>query len=513
MGKIENLEVYKKSIELGGGEQKIEIQHQKGKLTARERIDLLFDKNSFVEIGIFRQHHCSDFDMEGKQIPGDGVVTGYGRVNGRLVYAYAQDFTTLGGTLGEVQAEKICKVQEAALKNGAPIIGLMDSGGARIQEGVCALAGYGRIFYRNTIASGIIPQISAIMGPCAGGAVYSPAITDFIFMVDKTSNMFITGPDVIKVATGESVSSEMLGGASVHNKTSGVAHFEVQDDRDCIEKIKVLLSYIPDNNAEYVPAKDTGDDPNRIIPMLDRIVPDNPRRAYDMHSIIELLVDKGSFFEVQQGFACNIIVGFSRFHGHSVGIIANQPNVAAGCLDVDASDKAARFIRFCDAFNIPLLTLVDVPGFFPGKDQEYKGIIRHGAKMLYAYSEATVTKITVIIRKAYGGAYIGMCCCSLGADAVFAWPNVEIAVMGADGAVDIMYKNKLKNTEDAAKNREEKISEYRNKFSGPYFSAEHGYVDDIIKPSETRIRIINALEMGMSKQERLPPKKHGNIPL
>lgn len=513
MEKLEKVEAYKKEIKGGGGDKKIEIQHQKGKMTARERLNLLFDKDSFVEIGMFRKHHCSDFGMKKKEIPGDGVVTGYGRVHGRLVYAYAQDFTTLGGTLGEVQAEKICKVQDAALKNGAPIIGLMDSGGARIQEGVCALTGYGKIFYRNTISSGVIPQISAIMGPCAGGAVYSPGITDFIFMVEKTSNMFITGPDVIKVVTGETVTGETLGGASVHNKVSGVAHFHVFNDYECISKIRVLLGYMPDNNTESVPRRENGDAPDRIEPILDTIVPENPRKSYDMHRIIELLADKNTFFEVQKGFARNIIVGFGRFHGYTVGIIANQPSVAAGCLDVDSSDKAARFIRFCDAFNIPLLTLVDVPGFLPGKDQEYRGIIRHGAKMLYAYSEATVTKITVVVRKAYGGAYIGMCCCTLGADAVFAWPNVEIAVMGAEGAVDIMYKSELKNVHDAIGKRKEKIEEYREKFSGPFFSAEHGYIDDIIKPSETRLHIIRALEMGRGKQEKLPPKKHGNIPL
>ncbi len=513
MTKTEELSVRRKQIELGGGTDKLNAQRGAGKLTARERLDLLFDKNSFVEIGAFRTHHCTDFGMTFKAAPGDGVITGYGQVDGRLVYAYAQDFTVLGGSLGAVHAEKICRIQETALKNGAPVVGLMDSGGARIQEGVCALAGYGKIFCRNTLASGVIPQISAIMGPCAGGAVYSPAITDYIVMVDKTSNMFITGPEVIRTVTGESVTGQDLGGAAVHSQKSGVAHFISHSDEQCIHTIRRLLGYMPDNNGRQTPLKDLGDDPGRPTPQLETLVPDDPRKAYNMLDVIHTLVDRGEFMEVQKDFAANIIVGYGRFNGRTVGIVANQPRIAAGCLDVDASDKAARFIRCCDSFNTPLLTLADVPGFLPGVAQEHRGIIRHGAKLLYAYSEATVPKITVITRKAYGGAYIGMCCSSLGADAVFAWPGSEIAVMGAEAAAGIVFRHEIRASASPEAVREEKIKEYEAQFSGPYFAAEHGFVDDIIPPCDTRRRIISALESAAGKEERRPGKKHGNIPL
>ncbi|MBQ4046133.1 MAG: methylmalonyl-CoA carboxyltransferase [Lachnospiraceae bacterium] len=513
MSTIEELRSIKEKAALGGGEKRIEAQHAKGKLTARERLAKLFDPNSFVEIGGLRKHRCTDFGMDKVDAPGDGVVTGYGRVNGRLVYAYAQDFTVQGGSLGEIHAEKIVKVQDEALKNGAPIVGLMDSGGARIQEGVSSLMGFGKIFYRNTIASGVVPQISAIMGPCAGGAVYSPAITDYILMVDQTSNMFITGPDVIKTVTGEIVTAEQLGGATMHNTKSGVAHLKAANDEECLEQIRLLLDYMPSNNAETAPVYESADDPNRTCPSLNTIVPDSDRKSYDMKAVINEVVDAGSFFEIQPDYAKNIITGYARLNGKAIGIIANQPLVAAGCLDINASDKAARFIRRCDAFNTPILTLVDVPGFLPGTNQEYGGIIRHGAKMLYAYSEATVPKVTVVTRKAYGGAYIGMCCVALGADAAFAWPTAEIAVMGAAGAANIIFRKEIKAAEDPEAKRAERIKEYEDKFSGPYFAAEHGYIDDVIEPAETRIRIINAFEANMSKRESLPAKKHGNIPL
>ena len=513
MTKKEELSVRRRQLLLGGGTDKLNAQRAAGKLTARERLDLLFDQNTFVETGAFRTHHCTDFAMAGRTAPGDGVVTGWGRVNGRLVYAYAQDFTVLGGSLGAVHAEKICRVQETALKNGAPVVGLMDSGGARIQEGVCALAGYGKIFYQNTRASGVVPQISAIMGPCAGGAVYSPAITDYIVMVDRTSNMFITGPEVIRAVTGESVAGEELGGAGVHSRMSGVAHFLSASDEQCIYTIRTLLGYMPDNNREQTPLKDLGDDPGRLAPQLESLVPEDPRKAYNMLDVIHAIVDRGEFMEVQKDFAANIIVGYGRLNGRTVGIVANQPRIAAGCLDVDSSDKAARFIRCCDSFNTPLLTLADVPGFLPGVAQEHKGIIRHGAKLLYAYSEATVPKITVITRKAYGGAYIGMCCSSLGADAVFAWPGSEIAVMGAEGAVGIVYKHELKTAANPELLREEKKKEYEAKFSGPYFAAEHGFVDDIISPCETRRRVIDALESAVGRMAGRSGKVHGNIPL
>ena len=513
MNKNEQLLQLREALAQGGGEKGIASQHSKGKLTARERLTLLFDQDSFVEIDTFVKHRCTDFGMEKKELPGDGVVTGYGRIGGRMVYAFAQDFTVGGGALGEYHAEKIVKVQDFALRNGCPIVGLFDSGGARIQEGINALNGFGKIFYRNTISSGVVPQISAIMGPCAGGAVYSPAITDFIYMVDKTSNMFITGPDVIKSVTGENVTTEDLGGAKVHNRTSGVAHFIGADDADCIAQIRNLLSYLPSNNAEEAPVYGCTDDLNRLCPELDTIVPENPNKAYDMYDVIRSIVDDGEILDVQPMYAQNIITCFARIAGQSVGIIANQPKIQAGCLDVNASDKAARFIRRCDAFNIPMLTLVDVPGFLPGTGQEYSGIIRHGAKMLYAYSEATVPKVTVVTRKAYGGAYIGMCCKALGADLAFAWPSSEIAVMGAEGAANIIFKKEIASAENPEQRRAERVEEYRNKFSGPYRAAEMGYVDDVILPSETRVRVINAFEVCAGKRETLPAKKHGNIPL
>ncbi|MFA7573426.1 MAG: carboxyl transferase domain-containing protein [Lutispora sp.] len=511
--KIQQLCKMKEDISKGGGDKRIKKQHDSGKMTARERLNLLFDEGSFVEIDAFVKHRCSEFGMQEVDAPGEGVVTGYGTVAGRLVYAYAQDFTVVGGSLGEMHAKKICKVMDMALKMGAPVVGINDSGGARIQEGVDALSGYGSIFYRNTIASGVIPQISVIMGPCAGGAVYSPAITDFVFMVDKTSQMFITGPQVIKAVTGEEVTAEELGGAMTHNRTSGVAHFISMDEKQCIEDIKRLLSFLPSNNMESAPAFDCNDDLNRIEDRLNEIVPDNPNKAYDMKEIITTIVDNGDFMEVQPYYAMNIITGYARLNGKSVGIIANQPKVLAGCLDINASDKAGRFVRTCDAFNIPVLNLVDVPGFLPGTNQEYGGIIRHGAKMLYAYSEATVPKVTLIVRKAYGGAYIGMCNKELGADQVFAWPAAEIAVMGPDGAANIIFKRDIENAENPAIARQEKIQEYKDKFANPYIAASRGYVDDVIEPATTRQRLISAFDMLESKRENRPAKKHGNLPV
>jgi methylmalonyl-CoA decarboxylase alpha subunit len=497
----------------GGGAKRIEKQHAKGKLTARERINLLFDEGTFVELDAFVTHRCANFDMEKVDAPGEGVVTGYGMVDGRLVYAFAQDFTVVGGSLGEMHAAKICKVLDNALKVGAPVVGLNDSGGARIQEAVDALSGYGKIFYRNTIASGVIPQISAIMGPCAGGAVYSPALMDFIFMVDKTSQMFITGPQVIKSVTGEEVSAEALGGAMTHNSTSGVAHFMSSNDEECIAQIRRLLSFLPSNNMETAPVFETSDDINKIIPELDEIVPDNPNKPYDMKDIISLIVDDGDYFEYQPCYAQNIITCFARINGSTVGIIANQPKVLAGCLDINASDKASRFIRTCDAFNIPLLNIIDVPGFLPGTNQEYGGIIRHGAKMLYAYSEATVPKVSLIVRKAYGGSYLAMCSKDLGADIVLAWPSAEIAVMGPKGAANIIFRKEIKNAEDPAAMRQKKIDEYTAEFATPYKAAERGFVDDVIEPNATRPRLVDAFNMLASKRDTRPTKKHGNIPL
>ena len=513
MNKLDELLQLKAGIAMGGGQQKIDAQHASGKLTARERLAVLFDEDTFVEMDVFVSHRCHNFDMEDKKAPGDGVVTGYGMVNGRLVFAYAQDFTVLGGSLGEYHAEKIVKVQNMALKMGAPIVGLNDSGGARIQEGVNALSGFGKIFYNNTISSGVIPQISVIMGPCAGGAVYSPAITDFIFMVDQTSQMFITGPQVIKTVTGEDITAETLGGAMTHNTTSGVAHFIGKDDTETLLQVRELLSYMPSNNLETAPVYATNDSSNRLIPEFNEIIPENPNKAYDMYDIITKLADEGQFYDVMPLYAQNIITCFIRLDGTTVGVIANQPHEGAGCLDINASDKAARFIRRCDAFNIPVLTIEDVPGFLPGMDQEFGGIIRHGAKMLYAYCEATVPKITMILRKAYGGAYIGMCNKELGADLVLAWPSAQIAVMGAAGAANIVFKKEIKNAEDPKAKREEKIAEYEEIFNNPYRAAEMGYVDDIIEPSTARQRIISGFDMLKSKRQSLPAKKHGNIPL
>lgn len=512
-GKLHLLREKRRKIELGGGEKRIQKQHESGKLTARERLNLLFDENSFVEIDAFVKHRCTNFGMEKQEAQGEGVVTGYGKVDGRLVYAFAQDFTVLGGSLGEMHAKKIVKVMDIALKVGAPVIGLNDSGGARIQEAVDALAGYGIIFYKNTLASGVIPQISAIMGPCAGGAVYSPALMDFTYMVDKTSQMFITGPQVIKTVTGEDVSAETLGGASTHNTTSGVAHFMASNDEDCIEQIRKLLSFLPSNNSEKTPIIENGDTPNRVIEGLENIIPENSNKPYDMKEIIYEIVDNSDFYEVQPYFAQNIIIGFARINGESIGIIANQPKVMAGCLDINASDKSARFIRTCDAFNIPILSLVDVPGFLPGTGQEFGGIIRHGAKMLYAYSEATVPKVTLITRKAYGGSYLAMCSKDLGADMVFAWPSAEIAVMGPQGAANIIFRKEIKESSTPQETREEKIKEYTDEFATPYKAAERGFVDDIIEPAITRIRLADAFDMLSSKREVRPPKKHGNIPL
>ena len=503
--KIELMKSKKEHIRLGGGQSRIDKQHEKGKMTARERIETFFDEGSFVELDMFVKHRCTNFGQEKKELPGEGVVIGYGTVDGRLVYAFAQDFTVEGGSLGEKHAHKIWKVMDLAMKMGAPLIGINDSGGARIQEAVDALSGYAGIFFRNTAASGVIPQISVIMGPCAGGAVYSPAITDFIYMVKNTSQMFITGPAVIKSVTAEEVTAEELGGAMTHNTRSGVAHFAAENEEDCIKQIRYLLSFLPSNNMEDAPIVETDDDPNRMDESLNEVIPDNPNAPYDMKDIIRSIVDDGEFYEVHEHFATNIITCFARFDGRSVGIIANQPAVMAGCLDVNASDKSARFIRFCDAFNIPLVNLVDVPGFLPGVDQEYSGIIRHGAKMLYAYSEATVPKVTVITRKAYGGSYIAMCCRELGADQVMAWPSAEIAVMGPAGAANIILRKDP--------DKDQKTAEYVEEFATPYKAAERGYADMVIEPKETRPYIITALNALASKREFGPQKKHGNIPL
>ncbi len=511
--KLQELIEKRNKIEEAGGAKRVQKQHDMGKLTARERINLFFDEGTFVEIDAFVTHRCTNFDMKNTDSPAEGVITGYGKVEGRLAYAYAQDFTVVGGSLGEMHAAKIVKVMDMALKMGAPCVGMNDSGGARIQEGVDALKGYGQIFYRNTISSGVIPQISLIMGPCAGGAVYSPAITDFIFMVEKTSQMFITGPQVIKAVTGETVTAEDLGGATTHNKTSGVAHFKAADDKTAIMEVRRLLSFLPSNNMERTPISENTDDPNKIIAELNEIIPENPNKAYDVKDIIKILVDNGDFMETQALFAQNIVTGFARLNGRSVGIIANQPKVMAGALDINASDKAGRFIRTCDAFNIPVVNIEDVPGFLPGTSQEYGGIIRHGAKMLFAYSEATVPKITLITRKAYGGSYIAMCSKELGADMVLAWPSAEIAVMGPDGAANIIFRKDIDSSENPAETRLQKIQEYKDEFATPYKAAERGYVDDIIEPAHTRIRLIDALEMLSSKREQRPSKKHGNIPL
>jgi len=501
MNKLDDLRQRKQKIELGGGVDRIEKQHAKGKLTARERINLLFDEGTFVELDAFVKHRCTNFGMEKVNAPAEGVVTGYGQVDGRVVYAFSQDFTVVGGSLGEMHASKICKVLEYAVKVGAPVVGLNDSGGARIQEAVDALSGYGKIFFRNTIASGVIPQITAIMGPCAGGAVYSPALNDFIFMVDKTSQMFITGPQVIKTVTGEEVTAEALGGAMTHNATSGVAQFYEQNDEACITEIRRLLSFLPSNNTETAPVFGSEDDMNRIIEEFDSIIPDNPNKPYDVKDIIHALADDSDFMEYQEHFAKNIVTGYIRLNGQSVGVVANQPKFLAGCLDINASDKAARFVRTCDAFNIPLLNLVDVPGFLPGAAQEYGGIIRHGAKMLYAYSEATVPKVTLILRKAYGGSYLAMCCKELGADIVLAWPTAQIAVMGASGAAEIIFRKEIKGADDPVAERQRLIDNYEAEFSTPYKAAERGFVDDVIEPSSSRARLVDAFNMLQSKEK------------
>jgi propionyl-CoA carboxylase beta chain len=501
------------AAEAGGGAQRRERQHREGKRSARERMDLLLDEGTFEETGKLVRHRCIDFGMQDQVVDGDGFVTGYGRIHGRLVFVFAQDFTVFGGSLSESNAQKICKLMDLALKMGAPVIGLNDSGGARIQEGVLSLGGYADIFLRNTLASGVIPQISAIMGPCAGGAVYSPAITDFIFMVDGTSHMFITGPDVIKTVTHEDVTKEKLGGASTHNSISGVAHFQAPDDESCLRQIRELLSYLPSNNRDEPPRRRTTDPATRADPALDTLIPGDPTLPYDMLQVIRGVVDDGEFLEVHQHYAKNILVGFARLDGRPTGIVANQPAYLAGCLDIDSSVKAARFVRFCDAFQIPLLTFEDVPGFLPGTNQEFGGIIRHGAKLLYAYAEATVPKVTVITRKAYGGAYCVMGSKHLRTDVNFAWPSAEIAVMGAEGAVNILYRRELSCAANPEALRREKIAEYQERFANPFVAAERGFLDDVIEPRHTRARVIQAFRMLETKVDSNPRKKHGNIPL
>jgi propionyl-CoA carboxylase beta chain len=510
---LERLKEINRLAELGGGGDRASKQHAQGKLLARERIELLLDRGSFVELDRFRTHNCADFEMDRKKVPGDAVVTGHGTIDGRLTFVYSQDFTVFGGSLSGVVAEKICKVMDLALKNGAPIVGLNDSGGARIQEGVVSLAGYADIFLKNVMASGVVPQISAIMGPCAGGAVYSPAITDFIFMVKSSSYMFITGPDVIKTVTHEEVSKDELGGAETHSAKSGVAHFVAENDKECLLMIRELLGFLPGNNLEDPPIRPTSDDPLRKDPRLNDVVPDSPNRPYDMKEILRAVADEGYFYEVQPDFAPNVLIGFARLGGRPVGIVANQPAVLAGCLDIDASIKAARFIRFCDCFNLPIVTFVDVPGFLPGTAQEYGGIIRHGAKLLYAYAEATVPKLTVITRKAYGGGYIVMSCKNLRGDVNLAYPTGEIAVMGPEAAINIVFRESLEKAADPSKTREELADEYRRTFANPFKASELGYVDAVILPEETRPALIRSLEMLKNKRDANPPRKHGNIPL
>ncbi len=511
--KRDHLEKMRSQAKLGGGPKRIDTQHEKGKLTARERIELLVDANSFEEFDMFVTHRSTDFGLANQKILGDGVVTGCGKVNGRLMYIFSQDFTVFGGSLSEAHAEKICKIMNMAMKVGAPVIGLNDSGGARIQEGVVSLGGYADIFLLNTLASGVIPQISVILGPCAGGAVYSPAITDFVLMTKGTSYMFVTGPNVVKTVTHEQVSSEELGGAMTHAAKSGVAHFACENEADTIATLKRLLAYIPQNNCEDPPIVECTDPLDREQEELNHIVPDNPNQSYDIRDVIKLIVDKGSFFEVHEEFAQNIVVGFAYLGGHSIGVIANQPAVLAGVLDIDSSTKGARFIRFCDAFNIPLLTLEDVPGFLPGTDQEHRGIIKNGAKLLYAYCEATVPKVTVITRKAYGGAYDVMNSKHVRGDMNYAWPSAEIAVMGSQGAVEIIFKKDIAAADDPEAELKKKTDEFREKFANPFTAAARGYVDDIIEPKTTRPRLIRAFEMLATKKDTNPPKKHGNIPL
>jgi propionyl-CoA carboxylase beta chain len=511
--RLKHLNELKEKAKLGGGEKRIEEQHRKGKLTARERIEVLLDRNSFEEIDILVEHRSHDFGLEKQKILSDGVVTGTGKIDGRLVFVFSQDFTVFGGSLSETHAEKICKIMDMALKVGAPVIGLNDSGGARIQEGVVSLGGYADIFLRNTLASGVIPQISAVMGPCAGGAVYSPAITDFTFMVKNTSYMFVTGPNVVKTVTHEDVSFEDLGGALTHATKSGVAHFACENEIECLQSIRKLVGYIPSNNLDDTPLIKSKDEPNRKEEKLNSIVPENPNKPYDMKDVIRLIVDDSDFFEVHELYAQNIIVGFARLGGRSVGVVANQPSVLAGVLDIDSSIKSARFVRFCDAFNIPLVVFEDVPGFLPGTDQEWRGIIKNGAKLLYAFCEATVPKVTVITRKAYGGAYDVMNSKHIRGDFNFAWPSAEIAVMGPRGAVEIIFKKEIEKAEDKEKALAQKVEEYREKFANPYIAAARGYLDDIFEPSETRPKLIRALQVLENKVDANPKKKHGNIPL
>lgn len=511
--KLAQLEKLREEARQGGGSKRIEAQHGRGKLTARERINLLFDEGTFQEVNPFVTHRCTDFGMAAQHFLGDSVVTGYGEVNGRLVFAFSQDFTVLGGSLSEVASQKICNVMDLAAKGGAPFVAVLDSGGARIQEGADSLDGYGQIFTRNTIYSGTVPQISVIVGPTAGGAVYSPAITDFVFMVKGLGQSYITGPEVVKTVTGEEVSLEDLGGAMVNATRSGNCHFTYDTEEECFQQVRRLLTFLPQSYKEKAPTVDAGDDPNRTDEELLRIVPPSPAQPYDMKRIIAKVVDGGDFMEVHQRFARNFIVGFARLGGQSVGILAQQPMHMAGVLDIDASDKAARFVRVCDCYNIPLVTFVDVPGYMPGTDQEFRGIIRHGAKVLFAYSEATVPKISVVTRKAYGGAYVAMSSKGLRGDVCYAWPTAEIAVMGPEGAVNIVYRNEIKESPDPAETRQKLIQEYRDKFANPYVAASRGYIDDVIDPRETRSKLISALQMLKDKDVSNPPKKHGNIPL
>jgi len=510
---IEELRRLREEASEGGGQERIERQHEKGKLTARERIDYFLDDDTFTEFDQFRTHDCHNFDMADREVLGDGVVTGYGEVDGQTVFVFAHDFTVFGGSLGEVFAEKVTKVMDKALETGAPIVGLNDSAGARIQEGIDSLAGYAEIFHRNQRASGVVPQISVVMGPCAGGAVYSPAITDFVMMVQETSHMFITGPDVIETVTGEEVGFDELGGARTHAAESGVAHFTAADEKEALDDVRHLLSYLPQNNVENPPRVEPWDDPQRRDERLAGIVPDEPRKPYDVTEVIDSVVDEGSFFEVADAFARNLVVGFARLDGHSIGIVANQPRVNAGTLDIDAAVKGARFVRFCDAFNIPIFTFVDVPGFMPGTDQEHEGIIVHGAKLLYAFSEATVPLLTVITRKAYGGAYDVMASKHIGADVNYAWPTAEIAVMGPKGAVNVLYSDEIGDADDPEARREELIEEYREQFANPYTAADRGFVDDVLEPGETRSQLVEDLGMLRSKRTSQPDRKHGNIPL
>ncbi|WP_413585797.1 acyl-CoA carboxylase subunit beta [Bdellovibrio sp. HCB274] len=511
--KLADLEKRNEAAMAGGGAARVAKHKQGGRLSARERLDVLLDPGSFVEMDRFVTHRCTNFGMDKNVVPGDGVITGYGRINGKLVYVSSQDFTVIGGSMSRTQANKICKVMDLSIKNGAPFISINDSGGARIQEGIESLGGYADIFTRNTMASGLVPQITAIMGPCAGGAVYSPSITDFVFMVKNTSYMFVTGPDVIKTVTHEDVTKEDLGGATTHSAKSGVAHFAAEDDKHCLLLIRELMNFLPSNNLDDAPALPNTDRPDRLTEAIMNLIPDNPKKPYDMLAVITECVDEGYFLEVHKHFAQNVIVGFARFNGRPVGIVANQPNILAGCLNIEASRKAARFIRFCDAFNIPVVSFVDVPGFLPGKDQEWNGIITHGAKLLYAYAEATVPKITIITRKAYGGAYIVMGSKLLRSDVNLAYPSAEIAVMGAEGAVSIISREEINKAKDPAAEKARLTAQYEEKFSNPYVSAELGYTDEVIDPALTRKRIIDSLEMLKNKRDITPAKKHGNIPL